>query len=104
MENQHKSNWKEIVIVVLLVFILGLQAYQTYQQYQRQQAAQQVVSEITTVLKSIDETNATYQSQAYDNPEVDRIAEQQLLATETTNNLLARLGLEISYLSMLLAR
>lgn len=54
-----------------------------------------LASESTTALDD-------YRKAAYGNSQVDRIAEQQLLATETTNRELTILSIQISNLSTLL--
>lgn len=76
------------IIAVLLLLLVGLEVYRTIGDIQADQARSTRVQSIQTIISQqqrlINQTVSDYQSAAYENPSVERIAEQQLLAAEHT--------------------
>lgn len=94
------------VVLAFIAIALAILAFGSLQAAQARQARLAEYERITGfITQTIDEVNAAqkaYQTAAYGSS-VDRIAEQQLLATETTNVLLANLASQIGLLAQLQA-
>lgn len=91
--NQSGSCTIGIIIAILLLLILLVQVYTIIDTRQQRQVEEQRAAEIRDKAANIavlyalqDELTsdlfASYQEDAYDNPSVERITEQQLIATE----------------------
>jgi hypothetical protein len=103
-----------IIIAALLLLLTALNAFQvitTYQQNrlsaeraathaERVKAAEALVTRQQSVISSLMDD---YQKAAYDNPAVERIAEQQLLASESTLAALQVIAIQNSQVLELLA-
>lgn len=103
-----------ILIALLLTISIALTGYQVFSTFQQNEiAAERAATHAERVLAAQDmvETQQTYvmslmdeyQAAAYDNPSVDRIAEQQLLATEWTLAALQIIAIQNSQVIELLA-
>ncbi len=84
METRSRSS--SVIIIGLLALILAATVYPIVQDHLNKEEAQQrraTMVQVLAVQQSIvEELLSEYQAAAYDNPGVDRIAEQQLIATE----------------------
>jgi hypothetical protein len=94
-------------IIILLVLLLLTQVFQVVTSWQRSVVHARKVEQVralvdkqqTFVLGLVD----SYHKDAYENTQVDRIAEQQLLATEYTLNALQVMAIQNSQIIELLA-
>jgi len=95
------------IIAILLLLLLGLEIYRTVDAIMSSQARHTRVEKIKTVIANqqqlIDDILTDYQAAAYDNPSVERIAEQQLLAAEHTLLTLQMMALQNNQIIQLLA-
>ncbi len=95
------------IIAVLLLLLLGLEIYRTVDAVMLSQTRNARVQKIQTVISNqqqmIDEIISDYHAAAYDNPSVERIAEQQLLAAEHTLLTLQMMALQNNQIIQLLA-
>ncbi len=81
MESKGRA-WS-VVAVVLLLLILVVSAYNTVSTELSRRARTEAVKELVEEQRRIANSIVNeYEGLAYDNPDVDRITEQQLLATE----------------------
>jgi len=81
MESKGRA-WS-VVAVVLLLLILVVSAYNTVSTELSRRARTEAVKELVEEQRRIANSIVSeYEGLAYDNPDVDRITEQQLLATE----------------------
>jgi hypothetical protein len=81
MENRSRP-WS-VVAVVLLTLILTLNVYNVIRDVTVRKARAEALAPILSEqMRIADNLITSYQSEAYGNSQVDRIAEQQLLATE----------------------
>jgi len=115
MEQSFRSNKIAIgTIVVLLVLILVAQLFTIYSTYQQNQVAGQRATtyqaRVETAQNLVARQQDTifnliidYRASAYDNPSIDRIAEQQLLASEYQLTALQILAIQNSQIIELLA-
>lgn len=85
--------------LLLLILVNSIQASKA--DLERRLQAQIVQDMITNTAEEIDTVIQNYEDAAYNSTEVDRISEQQLLATETTNALLVRLSYQLSLLAQM---
>jgi hypothetical protein len=85
MNSESITRWIISVCAVLIVVLLG---YQTIADFLSQKKCNEFISNTTSIRTSLSGTYSDlvtdYNSAAYDNPSVERIAEQQLLGTEFT--------------------
>ena len=99
------------VLVALLLLVNVVSFALTFQQnrlaasraashQERAEAARELVDDQTRVIASL---MSDYEAAAYDNPSVERIAEQQLLATESTLAALQIIAVQNSQIIELLA-
>lgn len=97
--------WLVIIVVLLFINALGL-GYQIYKSETKAVESQERIDEITAMVdiqsKSIISLLDEYQDVAY-GPKVDRISEQQLLATEYTIQALQLIALQNSQIIELLS-
>jgi hypothetical protein len=112
--NKGLSSLQGWIIAVLLALILVAQLFSIVDTYQRDklereraatyeqrvEAAQQVLDRQREVISDL---IFDYESVAYDNPNVDRIAEQQLLAAEYQLSALQAIAVQNSQIIELLA-
>jgi len=81
MENRDRT-WS-VVAVILLALILALNIYNVVRtEITRKARAEALEPILTQQMRIADDLITSYQSDAYDNSQVERIAEQQLIATE----------------------
>lgn len=83
-KSSHSTVYLKIIVILLtaiFVFDVGMQVIQSVQ---RQQRIQEITETQTLLENQINTLMTNYQASAYDNPSVERIAEQQLLAQEFT--------------------
>lgn len=103
-----------LLMTLMLTTLVALAGYQVVSTYQQNQvASQRAASHAERVLaaQELVETQQSYimslmdeyQDAAYDNPAVDRIAEQQLLATESNLAALQIIAIQNSQIIELLA-
>lgn len=99
-----KPNWFQITVVALLALILSVNGVMLYQQIQLQQVAieeaiieetaeaerQVAIAEIRAEMADIEldvvDVVLGYSDDAYNNPQIDRISEQNLMAIEALHN------------------
>jgi hypothetical protein len=95
------------LIAVLLILLVGVNGYNLYIDTQRTAVYQQRVAEVKQLTDSQRELIAglmtSYRKDAYNNPSIDRIAEQQLLASEYSLQALQILSLQNSQIIDLLS-
>lgn len=98
---------EKIIFYALLVLIAAALCVLAINSIQANQAQQERLAQVETVQKlisdsalQVDRILSNYEDAAYSS-DVDRIAEQQLLATETTNLLLAKLNQQIALLAQI---
>ncbi|MDO8589429.1 MAG: hypothetical protein Q7T82_20595 [Armatimonadota bacterium] len=97
MENNKNSR---VVILLLLILIaqlvtVGLGVDRKIQTRQERASLTTSVKQIQELTQLSQEALSDYQKNAYHNPQVNRIAEQQLLATETQMQQLAVLSMQL---------
>lgn len=75
-----------VLILVVLILLLGVNIFQSYSNFQQKEYAEERAEKARLVIQSqqtiIEGLITNYQSDAYDDLAVDRISEQQLIATE----------------------
>jgi hypothetical protein len=95
------------LITVLLALILLVHLYQVGAAWERNSRRSQKVKDATALVEKqqflISGLVVAYRGAAYDNSKVNRIAEQQLIATEYTLQALQVLGIQNSQIIELLA-
>ncbi len=80
-----------------MLAILAVNSIQANQAEQARLAKlQEINSQMVSTVSEIDIALNSHQDTAYGGGEIDRIAEQQLLATETTNILLSKLSYQLA--------
>lgn len=112
--SQDRLSTQRWVIVVLLALILIAQLFSIFNTYQRDQIQRERaatyearVEEAQQVLEVqrdvISDLLSDYESLAYDNPSIDRIAEQQLIAAEFQITALQAIAIQNTQVIELLA-
>jgi len=102
------------LIAVLLLLLVAGNVYTVVTTYQQQQIevarAASYTERVATIRERAEEQRDliqlvmdSYETEAYDNPRIDRIAEQQLIATEHTIHALQIIGIQNSQIIELLA-
>jgi hypothetical protein len=105
----NQPNYKPflIAIIALLTAILVFNAYQIYSTSQRIAKYEKQAQSISDLAKleneNITKLMTNYQADAYDNPQVDRIAAQQLIATEYNLTALQLIGIQNAQIIQLLS-
>ncbi len=110
-----RDNTSLLRLIALLLFLLvAASIYNIVTTYQQNQLAEQraatyrervaAVSKVAEEQrKAIQQLRTSYEQDAYDNPRLDRIAEQQLIATEYTLEGLRILGIQNSQIIELMS-
>jgi hypothetical protein len=93
----HRTNGLLVSLMCLLVLCIGILGYLGYLSYydlqnrldassRREQQITEIMSRETEIMLTSWSLLLDYHDTAYDNPDVNRISEQQLIATETLMN------------------